>query len=473
MTDDHSSVDIDQMDSSVNRRTFLGASSAAAGLGFAGIDYTKAQSNSTDATPVMLTHGVASGDVTDESAVIWARTDGPAFVHVEYLLEGAETVEQATPVETTTESDYIAQVRLSRLDSASRYHYRVWATESQCEGSAAPEDAVQGLFVTAPAPDERASVRMAVSADGFDRNADPPFSLLNKIAEFRPDFFVYNGDTIYADAPTPAVPDAPADELEEFRAKHKEMRSTVTNLQNLLAVTSVYAIWDDHEVDNNFAGPHNPLTPLGKEAFMEYWPIDNTSKVTGDDPDRLYRKFRWGKNLELFIIDTRSYKDRNTVPDGPNKTLLGQEQHDWLLRSLSESSATFKVIINSFPLSFPGNDGWPSFEYELGQIIEYTVSNVDNVFWVSGDCHHAQVASYDPDEDGNVDFYEMSVGPLGGRKDTPDHPLDPTFNPTNRYAEGGLFNFGTVFVDDGGEELRFEIRDEQGAIHYSKTITAR
>jgi alkaline phosphatase D len=477
----------EQAGSGINRRRFMGTSVGGAAAGaFAFPDVssstTTAPAAEQTANLVELTHGVAVGDVTAETAALWARTDGPATVRAEYMTEDSETSERSDSAETTAETDHIAQIRLTGLESASRYHYRVWATDSDSEGTEPPpsEAMTEGLFITAPASDERAPVRFAWGGDGYDNEADPPFPLVDKVAEFRPDFFVYNGDTIYADSPIPAVPDAPADELSELRAKHREMRSTETHLQNLLAVTSVYANWDDHEVANNFAGPTEPLMPTGRQAFMEYWPIDDHSSVTGSDPNRMYRKFQWGKNLELFILDTRQYRDPNEAPDGPDKTLLGEEQKKWLLESLEGSEATFKLIVNSFPLSFTGSaDGWPDmqgkggFENELGEIIDLVLAKVENVLWLSGDCHHGQVASYDPDEDGDVDFYEVAVGPLGGREDTPDHPLDPTFNPTNVYAEGGFHNFGTVFIDEPGETLYFDIRDDSGALHYSKTIEAQ
>ena len=63
----------------------------------------------------------------------------------------------------------------------------------------------------------------------------------------------------------------------------------------------MYAIWDDHEVKNDFAGPSEPLMPVGRQAFLDYWPIPPPP----DEPTRLYRKVRWGKLLEVFILDTR------------------------------------------------------------------------------------------------------------------------------------------------------------------------
>ena len=76
-----------------------------------------------------------------------------------------------------------------------------------------------------------------------------------------------------------------------------------------------------------------------------------------DDPHRLYRTVRAGADLELFILDTRQYRSRNADQDGPAKTMLGEKQLQWLLRGLAESTATWKVIVTTVPLSISKGGG--------------------------------------------------------------------------------------------------------------------
>jgi alkaline phosphatase D len=87
--------------------------------------------------------------------------------------------------------------------------------------------------------------------------------------------------------------------LAEFRARHRYNREDPA-LQDFLRRTPVYAIWDDHEVKDDFAGPTEALMPAGRQAFIDYWPV-----AAGADPTRLYRSVRWGRLLEVFILDTR------------------------------------------------------------------------------------------------------------------------------------------------------------------------
>ena len=98
---------------------------------------------------------------------------------------------------------------------------------------------------------------------------------------------------------------------------------------------------------NNFSGRYDPQMPMGRQALLEYWP----NRTPADDPTRLYRQVRYGADLEIFILDTRQHRSRNADLDGPNKTMLGQTQLKWLLEGLTRSTAKWKLIATSVPLS--------------------------------------------------------------------------------------------------------------------------
>jgi alkaline phosphatase D len=81
------------------------------------------------------------------------------------------------------------------------------------------------------------------------------------------------------------------------------------------------------------------------------------------------------------------------------------------------------------------------------------------------------VGAYDPDDDGEFEFHEAIAGPLGAPAGEPDD-LYPPLNPTEFFAKGEYINFGTVSVDESGEELRIGIYDEEGTEQFTKTIQA-
>lgn len=473
------------------RRTFLqtmgGIAVAATGLS----GTTRAendQSGASDAETVSLTHGVAAGDVTAKTAVVWARTADEATLHVEYSSSDSfsPSRQRRTTVDSTT--DFTGHVRLRGLKSATRYYYRVWATSSKNNrNTSAPDTAATGTFLTAPSSTEEESVTFAWSGDTWgygDDPIDPPFPGLRTIAEREPDFFLYHGDTIYADAQTPAgkiTENTPIDDsLEIYRDKYKEMRdppeeiAEQTYLRELLETTSVYTVWDDHEVINNFAGPIEPLMPEGRQAFREYWPLDRDKTAKPSESNKFYDSFRWGKHVELFIIDTRQYRDPNIDLD--SKTLLGEEQLDWLKGALADSDATWKLLASPAPLGYP-SDSWATsvdrtgYEAELLELVKHIQrEQISNVVVVAGDVHKSVVGAFDPNGDGEFEFFEAIAGPLGAPAGAPDD-LYPALNPTEFFAKGEYTNFGTVEVDESGETLTIGIYDEDGTEQFTKTIS--
>ena len=73
-----------------------------------------------------------------------------------------------------------------------------------------------------------------------------------------------------------------------------------------------YAMWDDHEVQNDFDSTH-PNIPEGRQAFREYWPV----RGAVDDPTVLYRRFAWGPAADFFVLDCRQYRSPRAMPTAP------------------------------------------------------------------------------------------------------------------------------------------------------------
>jgi alkaline phosphatase D len=214
---------------------------------------------------------------------------------------------------------------------------------------------------------------------------------------------------------------------------------------------------------------------------LEYWPI----RTPSDDPTRLYRQLRYGADVEIFILDTRQYRSRNADLDGPNKTMLGQTQLAWLLDGLTRSTAKWKLIATSVPLSIPkggsltmpGNDSWArgkdgtGFQTELRVIVDAILSRrIRNVVWLAGDVHYVQANAYDANGDGVTDFHEFICGPLSAASMAPLLP-DPLLKPTTLFSEGGFMNFGKVTVR--GAILEVTIIDDGGRVRFSHELTAQ
>ena len=432
----------------------------------------------------------------------------------------SETRHATTSVDSAT--DFTGTVKFDTLQPDTVYQYRVWFARNPGRGDPADAAAVAttGTFRTAPSAATSRAVSFIwggdVGGQSYCRRVDQGYAIFGKMQALAPDFFIANGDMIYADGACPADgPDGPggwqnipgdfpsiADpsvdwtnpaQVRDVYLKHWRYNRADPHHQQFLQSTSMYAQWDDHEVINDFgaqwtywnsanidrAGFPN-LVAAGRRAFFEFNPIARNQA----EPGRIYRSFSWGKDMDLFILDARSYRSRNDVADTPenNKTLLGAAQLEWLKEGLKRSTATWKVVSSDVPMSVPtgslafGRDAFANgeptnptgFERELRDLLlSLDRNNVKNVVFVTTDVHFATTIRYQTDVDADGDMlvlHELVSGPINAVRGTPG-ALDPTFNPTALYAEGNLFNFGYAHLargSDGRMHLLADIRGEDG-----------
>jgi alkaline phosphatase D len=449
------------------------------------------------AAPPAVTHGVASGDVTARSAVIWTRADSRARVRIEYAPRRSFKRKRSVARAIATQAgDYSAKAGLRRLRPNTLYRYRVFLSRRGA-GRSRP---AYGSFRTAP---ERSRARRKAFVVGGDlggqrfcRRPGIGYAVFSRMRSLAPDFFIANGDMVYADNDCPPEgPDGPggwenlpgdfvgvADPsvdwtnrlaLRENYRQHWRYNRGDPLYKRLLRTTPMYSQWDDHEVINDFGGrwpyrPQNPeregfpnLVAEGRKALFDWSPLRRASPSS----NRIYRSFNYGSHLDLFLLDQRSYRSPNTLQDTPEnrKTLLGPSQLRWIKRGLTRSKAAWKVVSGTVPLSVPtgsvtfGRDSWASgtdaagtgFERELLDLLRYLDQrDVRNFVFVATDVHFAQSTRYRIDADGDGDalvFHEFLSGPLSAMPLSP-RALDPTLNPTVLYAQRGVSNFAYLRV---------------------------
>jgi alkaline phosphatase D len=288
--------------------------------------------------------------------------------------------------------------------------------------------------------------------------------------------------------------------------QHWEYNREDPHLQNFLNDTSMYSQSDDHEVIDNYGNwsfyevSNDPnernksgypnLVTTGVKYFFEFSPIEKNK----ERPDQIYRMFQWGKNLDLFLLDTHSYRSINTLQDTiqNNKTLYGTQQLDWLKNKLLSSNATWKIISNPIPITIPDCIGYMqacnnwatnnasntlTFTNERNQFLKFLDErNIKNVIFLTTDVHYASTVkvSQDFDRDGDIfTFYEMTNGPLSAYTSDKPYPLDPTINATYIYSESALFNFGHVKIEkekDGKYHFIYDVIDSNNRIRPNSTI---
>jgi alkaline phosphatase D len=398
----------------MNRREFL---RVAAGAGLVAPSLLASSGCAPGLISTDLSTGLSfcpmAGDVTDTSALVWLRAEPGSRVALQYGTQPSLTeYSSANVVTVDSESDYTAKISLDQLQPGTRYYYRAEVARRM--------PGTIGSFVTAPRADDDAKVTFCFSAD--TRESYKPFTVMNAVRAQRPDFFMHLGDTIYADR------NGTAHTLNEFWAKYRVNRDDAWSAA-CFRETSLYVVWDDHEVADDYL-PTNPLAPIGRQAFLDYWPV----RCSASEPQRIYRSFQWGRAVELFILDARQYRDLK------KRTMLGEKQKQWLLDGLARSSATFKFIVTSVPMAGGGSDRWDGYPRERAELLRYiNEKRISGVYFLSGDMHYAAITRI-PKSSGLKD---ITAGPLAA-------PLNRITNGTAGRFEYYLaenFNFAKITVD--------------------------
>jgi alkaline phosphatase D len=508
----------------VSRRRFLAAASILGGACVLSVGpRARGFGQTADRARPAVLHGVQSGDVTRSSAVVWSATDRPARMVVEWSSSDrfADARRLVGPA-ALPETGYTAKVVLTDLRPGQDVFYRVSFQDlADLKTLSLPES---GRFRTAST--EARDVSFAWSADtvGQGWGINPGWGglkIYETIRGLSPDFFVHSGDTIYADGPLAAEVALPgggvwrnlvtaakskvAETLEEFRGNYA-YNLLDANVRRFNAEVAQYVQWDDHEVTNNWFPDRlladeryqvkscALLAARAKQAMFEYTPL----RPNAVEPERVYRAFRLGPLLDLFLLDMRSYRgpngdNRQAVLDDRSR-LLGDAQTRWLKRRLLASRAVWKVIAADMPLGLVVHDDprttWGSEavaqgdgpplgrELEIADLLRFIKHNgVGNVAWITADVHYCATHRYDPARAQFPDFtpfYEFVSGPLHAGGFGPN-ALDDTFGPAVVFAkhpggrvnvpptEGSLY-FGHVRIDAKSRVMTVTHRDLTGAV---------
>lgn len=344
---------------------------------------------------------VASGDPTSSAAILWTRHDGTTALEVVvYEMAGDSYAREAFTAPASRADGYV-HVEASGLSPATRYRYAFF----ELTGADRTGRSEVGRFETAPADD--ALVPVTFGAVSCVNNARPIGTLGDAATRTDLSFFCFLGDSTYNDG---------ARTLAQYRT---EWESNVRRpeYRALRAATGAFATWDDHEFDNDFNPETFPAAQLAaaKQAFFEHLPLRRDPAF----PDRVYKRMRWGRTLDLFVLDCRSER-RPSTRTSASAEYLSRAQMDWLKAELSASDAVFKVILNSVPITdCPGlfdlqpQDRWEGYAAQRREILGHVeTETITGVLWVAGDFHLCSAGRVSPSGVGSAAI-EVLVGPGG------------------------------------------------------------
>ncbi|MGH3137216.1 MAG: alkaline phosphatase D family protein [Gaiellaceae bacterium] len=361
-------------------------------------------------------YGVAAGEINSTSAILWTRAPKAGLVELAVAARG-DAKARLFEGRATREADLTVQGVVRKLKPGTTYTYAF------AQGKAT---SAVGTFTTAPASTTDASVRFAITGDadatpgpngapGFNR-----FEVYARMAAEKNAFNINLGDTIYSDSEIGGAPVART--VPQKWAKYK-LGLALPALRQLRASAGLYSHWDDHEFINDFSRSDDgaAIYEAGVTAFLDYAP-SRFSEAGG-----LYRTVRWGKHLELFFLDERSFRSGKAtqvcagdlaptapqaVRDGfstlapalkapvppaclaaindPARTMLGARQYAAFTKAIRASKATWKVIVNEVPIqqyyALP-YDRWEGYAAERERLLRFLQANVTNVVFLTTDTH--------------------------------------------------------------------------------------
>jgi alkaline phosphatase D len=451
--------------------------------------------------------GVMVGEVTPTTALVQVRLtksdmlDGRELPGhsgiVAFSLQQADGKGQQVTrsISARAERDFIARASFRDLQPGTRYRC---VTRIGNDQSSLREGPVAN-FKTLPGPDGAEDVRFVVVTGmnyakfhGDDRinlqrhllenNAAVPkpytgadkhlgYPALKSILEKAPDFLVGTGDNVYYD--TPKEPRAQT--TPELRQKWHE-QFVQPRYRDLFAAVPTYWMIDDHDYridDCDNTGDYHPTPNIGRKLMLEQLPV----ALADDDQALTYRTHRVSRDLQIWFPENRMYRSPNKTPDGPEKSIWGKRQRDWLKQTLQASDATFKLLISPTPMVGPddrrktdNHTNIGGFRHERDEFFNWlkeTGIDKQNFFILCGD-RHWQYHSID-----STGIEEFSSGALVdansrlGRK--PGDPLstDPDAQIQQPYYQtppSGGFLLVTVEArtDQRSAGLTFSWHDELG-----------
>ncbi len=484
----------------------------------------------------LMEQGIQIGDLAPGRAIVWSRADRPSRMMVEYAYNAQfnDAVSVRGPY-AMAETDFTARQDLTGLPEGKDVYVKVWFEDlTNARNKSEP---VLGHFHTIGKRDDIRFVWGGdIAGQGWGINESfGGMKIYEAMRQVQPQFFLESGDSVYSDGPisasvtaedgqiwtnlvTPEVSKV-AETLAEFRGRYK-YNLLDENVRRFNAEVPQIWQWDDHEVANNWSDSKDLskdnrytvkdvplLVARATQAFHEYAPL---RPHNAEEPERIYRKISYGKLLDVFVLDMRSYRGPNTAnlqtQQSGETAFLGPEQVAWLKEELKNSDATWKVISADMPIGLNVGDGvdaqgkarWEAVangnngpaagrELEMADLLKFIKrQHVANIVWLTADVHYAAAHYYDPSKAQTNDFspfWEFVAGPLNAGTFGPN-TTDGTFGPqvvfsktppagkANLSPYAGLQFFGEVNIDKRSRAMTVDLKDIDGAVVFSKTLPA-
>ncbi len=324
-------------------------------------------------------------------------------IHLEYFETGKDDQVTKTAAKSAlAKNDFAVQWKLESLKPGTSYTVRAVAEKDGKKYS------TTGHFKTAPSTDTaKKSTRFCMTTchDFPRRDAGKRgHKIYASMTKLKPDFTVHAGDIEYYDKPFPF-----AWSIELMRFKWNRFFALPDNRQ-FYSTHTTYFMKDDHDTLKNDCWPGQRY---GSVTFEQGKNLFNREQFPSND--RPYKTIRWGRDLQIWLVEGRDFRSANNSPDGPEKTIWGKQQKKWFFESVKKSDATFKLLFSPTPILGPDrsnkNDNHSNKGFKTeGDELRKFIGQQKNLLVFCGD-RHWQYASKFSDKNSTQTVWEFGCGP--------------------------------------------------------------
>ena len=411
--------------------------------------------------------------------MLWAQTTRPARVQIRYREAGGPTVGGSTgkpsyltnEVRTGKQTVFTAHLLADQVEPGKKYTYELLIEGRPVSLPYPTTFQTQPLWQwrTDPPP-FRFGVGSCtyVSEPEFDRpgaSYGGGYEIFTALAARKPDFMLWTGDNTY-------TREADWNSRTGVLKRYTHTRS-LPEMQPLLASTHNYAIWDDHDYGPNDSDRSYWLKQTTLDAFKLFWANPNfifDEGCTGT--------FVWS-DCQFFLLDDRTFRAPDDMPDGPGKAYYGEKQMQWLMDALTTSRATFKFIITGGQIVNPAKvfENYAIYGTERDRLFKALAdARIPGLLFITGDRHHTILHKLDRAADGRMGtypLYDLTISPLtsGPAKPGADELTLTT------YVNGTLVtdrNFGILSVNGplNNRVLTISVYDQKGTERWNRQVKA-
>ena len=355
----------------------------------------------------LLQSGPMVGYAQMKEVMLWAQSKEAASLQIAYWDESHPEAKFYTDsVRTHKMSGYTAHLLADQVEPGKTYRYLLLINQQEVELPYTTRFKTPPLWQYRTDPP---TMRIGMGSCAFvndslyDRPGKPyggNYEIFTAIAAQEPDIMLWLGDNTY-------LREADWYSKTGMLYRYTHTRS-LTELQPLLATTSNYAIWDDHDYGPDNSDRTFAMKEVSLGLFKDFWanPTYGIGSLGGT-----VSSFEWG-DAQFFLLDNRYFRSPNEWDSG-KREILGKDQLEWLQEALVSSRATFKIIciggqfLNTAQKYETHNHIAPEERLEL----LHTLINegIKNVIFLSGDRHHNELSQYALK---GIDLYDWTVSPL-------------------------------------------------------------